>query len=131
MVIIIISTSTVTSQCVLMTSPDRYVLLGNHRDAWMFGAVDPTSGTAVMVELSRVFAQLVSEGTALSSPTLQLYLLLSWKPDVGGVLLCIVGWRPRRTIVFCSWGAEEFGLTGSYEYVEVTICANILRYVTI
>jgi len=41
---------------------DRYVLLGNHRDAWAFGAIDPTSGTALMMEVSRVLAQLVKEG---------------------------------------------------------------------
>ena len=41
---------------------DRYVLLGNHRDAWVFGAIDPTSGTALMMEVSRVLAQLVKEG---------------------------------------------------------------------
>lgn len=40
---------------------DRYVLLGNHRDAWMFGAVDPTSGTSVMMEVSRVLVKLVTE----------------------------------------------------------------------
>jgi len=40
---------------------DRYVLLGNHRDAWMFGAIDPTSGTAVMMEVSRVLAKLVTD----------------------------------------------------------------------
>jgi len=38
---------------------DRYVLLGNHRDAWVFGAIDPSSGTAVMKEISRVMGQLV------------------------------------------------------------------------
>lgn len=70
--------------------PDRYVLLGNHRDAWVFGAVDPTSGTAVMMEVSRVLAEVVKEGS----------------------------WRPRRSIVFCSWGSEEYGLIASYEWVE-------------
>lgn len=69
--------------------PDRYVLLGNHRDAWAFGAIDPSSGTAMMLELTRVLGHLVSEG-----------------------------WRPRRTLVFCSWAAEEFGLIGSTEWVE-------------
>ena len=69
--------------------PDRYVLMGNHRDAWVFGAVDPSSGTAVMMELSRAVAQMVKSG-----------------------------WRPRRSIIFCSWGAEEFGLIGSREWVE-------------
>uniref|UniRef100_F6ZAX9 Glutamate carboxypeptidase 2 n=1 Tax=Ciona intestinalis TaxID=7719 RepID=F6ZAX9_CIOIN len=69
--------------------PDRYVLFGNHRDAWVFGAIDPTSGTATMLELTRAF------GTMLKR-----------------------GWRPRRTLVFCSWGAEEYGLIGSTEWVE-------------
>lgn len=42
-----------------MDLSDRYVLLGNHRDAWVFGAIDPSSGTAVMKEISRVMGQLV------------------------------------------------------------------------
>ena len=41
---------------------DRYVLLGNHRDAWVFGAIDPSSGTAVMKEISRGMANLVKQG---------------------------------------------------------------------
>ena len=41
---------------------DTYVFLGKHRDAWVFGGVDPTSATAVMVELSRVASELVREG---------------------------------------------------------------------
>ena len=72
-----------------LIEPDRYVLMGNHRDAWVFGAVDPSSGTAVLMELSRAMAQMVKNG-----------------------------WRPRRSIIFCSWGAEEFGLIGSQEWVE-------------
>jgi len=47
--------------CLTVMLSDRYILLGNHRDAWMFGAVDPTSGTAVMMEVSRVLAKLVSQ----------------------------------------------------------------------
>ncbi|XP_052057708.1 N-acetylated-alpha-linked acidic dipeptidase 2-like [Mytilus californianus] len=70
--------------------PDRYVLLGNHRDAWVFGAIDPSSGTAVMKEVSRVMGQLVKSNK----------------------------WRPRRSIIFCSWGAEEYFLVGSVEWVE-------------
>ncbi|XP_062588973.1 N-acetylated-alpha-linked acidic dipeptidase 2-like [Saccostrea cucullata] len=70
--------------------PDRYVLLGNHRDAWVFGAIDPSSGTAVMKEVSRVMGNLVRAKK----------------------------WRPRRTIIFCSWGAEEYGLIGSTEWIE-------------
>lgn len=37
------------------TEPDRYVLLGNHYDAWVYGSVDPNSGTAVLAEIARVF----------------------------------------------------------------------------
>ncbi|KAH9494444.1 Glutamate carboxypeptidase 2 [Bulinus truncatus] len=70
--------------------PDRYVLIGNHRDAWIYGAIDPSSGTAVIMELVRVMGSLVKSGR----------------------------WKPRRSIVFCSWGAEEFGLIGSTEWVE-------------
>ncbi|KAJ1102638.1 hypothetical protein NDU88_000087 [Pleurodeles waltl] len=72
-----------------MHEPDRYVMLGNHRDAWVFGAVDPSSGTAAMMELSRAMGRLLKDG-----------------------------WRPRRSILFCSWGAEEYNLIGSSEWVE-------------
>ncbi|XP_069831966.1 aminopeptidase NAALADL1-like [Dendropsophus ebraccatus] len=70
--------------------PDRYVIYGNHRDSWVHGAIDPSSGTAVMMEITRIL------GTKLKSGT----------------------WRPRRTIIFGSWGAEEFGLIGSTEFAE-------------
>ncbi|XP_033103990.1 N-acetylated-alpha-linked acidic dipeptidase 2-like isoform X2 [Anneissia japonica] len=70
--------------------PDRYVILGNHRDAWVYGAVDPSSGTAALMEVTRAFGKLRKTGD----------------------------WRPRRTILFCSWAAEEYGLLGSTEYVE-------------
>ncbi|KAM3932006.1 aminopeptidase NAALADL1-like [Leptodactylus fuscus] len=70
--------------------PDRYVLYGNHRDSWVHGAIDPSSGTAVMLEITRIL------GTKLKSGK----------------------WRPRRTIIFGSWGAEEFGLVGSTEFAE-------------
>ncbi|XP_060583171.1 N-acetylated-alpha-linked acidic dipeptidase 2-like, partial [Ruditapes philippinarum] len=78
--------------------PDRYVMLGNHRDSWVLGAIDPSSGTATMMELSRVLGQLVKEGK----------------------------WRPRRSIIFCSWGAEEFGLIGSTEWIEEN--SNVLDF---
>ena len=49
--------------CVVIVSfIDRYVLLGNHRDAWVFGAIDPSSGTAALMEASRVFANMVKKG---------------------------------------------------------------------
>ena len=69
--------------------PDEWVLLGNHRDAWEFGGVDPSSGTASMMEMTRAFGQLLKQGI-----------------------------RPRRTIVVCSWDGEEVGLTGSTEWGE-------------
>ncbi len=69
--------------------PDEWVMAGNHRDAWVYGAVDPGSGTTVMLEAARGI------GTLLKS-----------------------GWRPRRTIIFASWDAEEQGLIGSTEWVE-------------
>ncbi|XP_069168816.1 putative N-acetylated-alpha-linked acidic dipeptidase [Procambarus clarkii] len=70
--------------------PDRYVILGNHLDAWLFGGLDPNSGTAAMLELSRVFAHLRNE----------------------------TGWRPRRSLVFCGWGAEEYMTVGSTEWTQ-------------
>ncbi len=69
--------------------PDKYVVLGNHRDAWAFGAVDPSSGTATQLELARVLGGLAREGK-----------------------------RPKRSIVFASWDAEEWHLTGSTEWGE-------------
>lgn len=69
--------------------PDRYILIGNHHDAWVFGGVDPSSGTAVMLELSRAFSRTIEQG-----------------------------WRPYRTIIFCAWGGEEQGIIGSREWVE-------------
>uniref|UniRef100_A0A672FV90 Glutamate carboxypeptidase 2 n=1 Tax=Salarias fasciatus TaxID=181472 RepID=A0A672FV90_SALFA len=69
--------------------PDRYVILGGHRDAWVFGGIDPMSGAAVVHEIVRSAGRLLSKG-----------------------------WRPRRTIIFASWDAEEFGLLGSTEWAE-------------
>lgn len=66
-----------------LEEPDRYVLLGNHRDAWAYGAVDPSSGTAALLDIARRFSLLLSSG-----------------------------WTPRRTIILCSWDAEEFGMVG-------------------
>ena len=42
--------------------PDRYVMLGNHRDAWGYGAADPSSGTAQLLETVRVFGTLLRDG---------------------------------------------------------------------
>ncbi|MBX7220861.1 MAG: M28 family metallopeptidase [Blastocatellia bacterium] len=71
------------------TAPDEWVLLGNHRDAWVYGAVDPSSGTTAMLEVVRSFGEMLKKG-----------------------------WKPQRTIIFGSWDGEEFGLIGSTEWVE-------------
>ena len=69
--------------------PDELVVLGNHRDAWVYGAVDPNSGTAAMLETVNGMADLLKRG-----------------------------WKPERTIIFASWDAEEEGLIGSTEWGE-------------
>lgn len=69
--------------------PEQMVVLGNHRDAWVFGAVDPSSGTASEMELARALGRLAREGQ-----------------------------RPTRSIVLASWDAEEWHLTGSTEWGE-------------
>ncbi len=69
--------------------PEQKIILGNHHDAWVYGASDPVSGTATMLELARVAGELARRGM-----------------------------RPRRTLVFGSWDAEEWTLTGSTEWGE-------------
>ena len=69
--------------------PNEAVIVGNHRDAWVFGAVDPNSGTAAMLEAVHGI------GTLLQS-----------------------GWKPKRTLIFASWDGEEQGLLGSTEWTE-------------
>ncbi len=69
--------------------PDEWVVSGNHRDAWVYGAVDPNSGTAAMLEAVHGVGELLKSG-----------------------------WKPKRTLVFCSWDGEEEGLMGSTEWVE-------------
>ncbi|MCL4214749.1 MAG: M28 family peptidase [Gemmatimonadales bacterium] len=69
--------------------PDEMVLVGAHRDAWSPGAQDNVSGTVSVVEAARAVAEQMKSG-----------------------------WRPRRTLVFATWDAEEWGLVGSSEYVE-------------
>ena len=91
--------------------PDKLVLLGNHRDAWVFGGVDPSSGTAILMEVWLL------HGGLYVSPTSLLH------KQIANVLgqLKKTGWHPGRTIVLCSWGAEEFGLLGSTEYAQVCV----------
>ncbi len=69
--------------------PERWVMVGNHRDAWVYGAVDPSSGTAATMEACRAL------GAAVKA-----------------------GWKPRRTLIYANWDAEEYGLVGSTEWAE-------------
>ena len=69
--------------------PDEMIVVGAHRDAWGPGAVDNVSGTTSVVESARAIAEQMR-----------------------------AGWSPRRTLVFATWDAEEWGLVGSSEYVE-------------
>lgn len=71
------------------TNPDWWVVIGNHRDAWTYGAADAGSGTAPMLAVARGLGQLLKQG-----------------------------WKPKRTIILASWDAEEFGLIGSTEWAE-------------
>ncbi|HWF67806.1 MAG TPA: M28 family metallopeptidase [Acidobacteriaceae bacterium] len=71
------------------TFPDEWVIAGNHRDAWVYGAVDPNSGTVAMLEAVHGVGALLKQG-----------------------------WKPKRRIVFCSWDGEEEGLIGSTEWAE-------------
>ena len=70
-------------------SPDEWVVAGNHRDAWVYGAVDPNSGTAAMLEAVHGVGELLKSG-----------------------------WKPKRTMMFASWDGEEEGLMGSTEWAE-------------
>jgi N-acetylated-alpha-linked acidic dipeptidase len=70
-------------------SPNEWVVAGNHRDAWVYGAVDPNSGTAAMLESVHAVGELLQSG-----------------------------WKPKRTLVFASWDGEEEGLVGSTEWAE-------------
>ncbi|MFQ5572119.1 MAG: M28 family peptidase, partial [Rhodothermales bacterium] len=69
--------------------PDEWIVRGNHRDGWVFGAADPISGMVALMEEARALGALMK-----------------------------TGWRPKRTIVYAGWDAEEPGLLGSTEWAE-------------
>ncbi len=71
------------------TFPDEWIVHGNHHDAWVNGAEDPTSGNVALMETARGFSELVAQG-----------------------------WQPDRTIILASWDGEEWGLLGSTEWAE-------------
>ncbi|KAJ8082686.1 Vacuolar protein sorting-associated protein 70 [Marasmius tenuissimus] len=84
---------------------DEIVVVGNHRDAWVLGAADPTSGTASISEVIRGFGKLLEKG-----------------------------WKPLRTVVFASWDAEEYGLIGSTEWGEdfaEFLSKNVVAYLNV
>jgi N-acetylated-alpha-linked acidic dipeptidase len=87
------------------SEPDHWVILGNHRDAWVYGAADPASGTAPLLAVARGLGSLLRQG-----------------------------WRPKRSIVLASWDGEEFGLMGSTEWAEEhtdLLEANAVAYLNI
>lgn len=69
--------------------PEEWIIRGNHHDAWVNGAEDPISGMVALMEEARAFSVLLKQG-----------------------------WRPKRTLIYCAWDAEEQGLLGSTEWVE-------------
>lgn len=72
--------------------PEELIIVGCHHDAWGYGASDPTAGTIALVEAARVLSEAAAEGR-----------------------------RPDRSILFAAWGAEEFGIIGSTEWVEANL----------
>ncbi|MGH8304576.1 MAG: transferrin receptor-like dimerization domain-containing protein [Steroidobacteraceae bacterium] len=77
--------------------PDEWVVRGNHRDGWVFGAWDPLSGQVAMLAEAKAIGALLKSG-----------------------------WRPKRTLVYASWDGEEPGLLGSTEWAE-THAAELQR----
>src|SRR6202158_1120545 len=71
------------------TYPDQWIVRGNHHDGWVFGASDPLSGQVALLAEAKAFGGLSKQG-----------------------------WRPKRTIVYTSWDAEEPMLLGSTEWAE-------------
>ncbi|HYH44813.1 MAG TPA: transferrin receptor-like dimerization domain-containing protein, partial [Thermoanaerobaculia bacterium] len=71
------------------TFPDQWIVRGNHHDAWVNGATDPVSGMVAVMEEARAIGELAK-----------------------------TGWRPKRTLVYAGWDAEEQGLLGSVEWAE-------------
>lgn len=69
--------------------PEEWLVRGNHRDGWVYGAQDPHSGHSAMLEEARILGLLGKQG-----------------------------WRPKRTIIYASWDAEEQGTIGSALWVE-------------
>ncbi len=83
--------------------PDSIVMIGSHRDAMTFGAIDPGSGTTVLLQDADAFHALAAHG-----------------------------WRPKRTIEFASWDGHELGLYGSAAYIYENgpqLRTNVFQYI--
>ncbi|MFM1652053.1 M28 family metallopeptidase [Brevibacillus sp. B_LB10_24] len=83
--------------------PDQTVLIGAHRDTWVYGSTDNTSGWSTTMEIARVLGEMYQSG-----------------------------WRPDRTIVLAGWDGEEYGLLGSTEWVEehrAELAENAVAYI--
>lgn len=89
----------------LPPNEDMPVLLGNHRDAWVYGAADPNSGTAALIEVAKGLGKLYND----------------------------LGWRPLRSIYLLSWSGEEYGLLGSTGWAELSedVVSRSLAYVNV
>jgi N-acetylated-alpha-linked acidic dipeptidase len=81
--------------------PDEWVIRGNHHDGWVYGAEDPVSAVAALLEEARGFSELLKQG-----------------------------WKPRRTIIYCVWDGEEEGLLGSTEWAE-THASELRRHAAV
>lgn len=85
--------------------PDTKIMIGSHHDAWIYGASDAQSGTIVVMETARILSELAKKGM-----------------------------RPKRSLVFAGWGAEEQGIIGSGEWTEAnkeSLKKNMLAYVNL
>ncbi len=101
----IMPTANVIARITGSEEPEKLVIVGCHHDAWNCGAADPLAGTICLLESARSIAELVKSGA-----------------------------RPRRTIVFAAWGAEEFSIVGSTEWVEAhrgNLMKNAVAYINL
>jgi len=85
-------------------STNENIIIGGHRDAWVFGTGDPSTGMAGLLEVGRCFGELLKQG-----------------------------WTPKRKIIFASWDGEEYGLIGSTYYADSnpSIIDNALVYINV
>jgi N-acetylated-alpha-linked acidic dipeptidase len=101
----VVRTVNVTGTLVGTKHPEQLVVVGSHHDAWGFGAGDPLSGTILVLESARCFAEAAK-----------------------------AGFRPARSLVFAAWAAEEYGIIGSVEWVEAhreRLSENCVAYINL